>query len=153
MVTDGVLTDGSISYTESGDEIKSFHVRDGFAIRVALEKGFKVIVISERASKAVRKRLIELGVTDVYLGIRNKLETYHELKYLHNFSDDECLYIGDDIFDIPIMKEAGFCVCPVGSPQYLRDRVAYVTAAEGGRGSIREAIELVLTEQGKWANE
>ncbi len=148
---DGVLTDGYIQYTESGDEIKTFYARDGFAIREAMRQGLKVTVISERQSRATMRRLIELGVTDIYLGIRNKLETYEELKVLYNVEDKHCLYIGDDISDTPILEKVGFSCVPINAIEYLRNRVAYVSPYEGGRGCVRDVIETILLEQGKWS--
>ncbi|MCS6988910.1 MAG: HAD-IIIA family hydrolase [Chloroherpetonaceae bacterium] len=147
---DGVLTDGYIQYTESGDEIKTFYARDGFAIREAMKQGLKITVISERQSRATMRRLIELGVTDIYLGIRNKFETYQELKILHGLEDKHCLYIGDDISDLPILEKVGFSCAPINAIDYLRNRVAYVSPYEGGRGCVRDVIETVLIEQGKW---
>ncbi len=147
---DGVLTDGYIQYTESGDEIKTFYARDGFAIREAMKQGLKVTVISERPSRATLRRLIELGVTDIYLGIRNKFETYQELKVLYNVEDKECLYIGDDLSDVPILERVGFPCAPINAIEYLRNRVAYLSPYEGGKGCVRDIIETVLIEQGKW---
>lgn len=149
---DGVLTDGYIQYTESGDEIKTFYARDGFAIREAMKQGLKITVISERPSRATMRRLIELGVTDIYLGIRNKFETYQELKILHGLEDKHCLYIGDDISDLPILERVGFSCAPINAIDYLRNRVAYVSPYEGGRGCVRDVIETVLIEQGKWTH-
>jgi 3-deoxy-D-manno-octulosonate 8-phosphate phosphatase (KDO 8-P phosphatase) len=147
---DGVLTDGVIRYTESGDELKTFYARDGFAIREALRQGIKITVISERKSRAATRRLIELGITDFYLGIRNKFETYNELKVLHRVSDAECLYIGDDLDDLPVLEAVGFSCTPLNGADVLRNRVNYVSAYDGGKGCVRDVLELVLTEQGKW---
>ncbi len=147
---DGVLTDGYIQYTESGDEIKTFYARDGFAIREAMKQGLKVCVISDRQSRAAMRRLIELGVTDIYLGIRNKFETYQELKILYNVEDKHCLYIGDDISDVPVLEKVGFSCAPINSIEYLRNRVAYLSPYEGGKGCVRDVLETVLIEQGKW---
>lgn len=147
---DGVLTDGYIHYAETGDEVKTFYARDGFAIREALKQGLKITIISERQSRAVMRRLIELGVSDIYLGIRNKFETYQELKQLHGLEDKDCLYIGDDVTDIPVLEQVGFSCAPINAIEYLRSRVAYLSPYEGGKGCVRDVIETVLIEQGKW---
>ncbi|MDW8465831.1 MAG: 3-deoxy-D-manno-octulosonate 8-phosphate phosphatase [Chloroherpetonaceae bacterium] len=150
LTVDGVLTDGHINYTESGDEIRTFFARDGFAIKEALAQGLRVVVISTRPLKATMRRMIELGVTDVYLGIRNKLETYEEIKMLYGVTDEECLYIGDDYDDLPILKKVGFSATPLNGIEALRYNVGYVSAFEGGKGCVRDVIELTLVEQGKW---
>ncbi len=107
-------------------------------------------MISERQSRAALRRLIELGVTDIYLGIRNKFETYQELKTLYNVEDKHCLYIGDDISDVPVLEKVGFPCAPINSIEYLRNRVAYLSPYEGGKGCVRDVLETVLIEQGKW---
>lgn len=150
LSVDGVLTDGQLNYTESGDEVRTFNARDGFAIKEALRQGLRITVISERPSKAALRRMIELGVTDVYLGIRNKAETYAEIKFLYGVEDKHCLYIGDDVSDLPVLEKVGFSCVPLNGVEYLRNRVAYISAYEGGKGCVRDVIELVLTEQGKW---
>jgi 3-deoxy-D-manno-octulosonate 8-phosphate phosphatase (KDO 8-P phosphatase) len=150
LSVDGVLTDGQITYTESGDEIRNFFARDGFAIKEALKQGLKIVVISERDSRAVKRRLIELGVTDIYMGIRNKAETYEELKTMYQVDDKNCLYVGDDVADIPILEQVGFSCTPLNGVDYLRNHVTYVSAYEGGKGCVRDIIETVLMEQGKW---
>lgn len=150
LSVDGVLTDGQINYTESGDEIRTFFARDGFAIKEALAQGLRIVVISTRPSKATMRRMIELGVTDAYLGIRNKLETYEEIKQLYNLRDEECLYIGDDYDDMAILQKVGFSATPLNGIDALRYNVGYVSAFEGGKGCVRDVIELTLFEQGKW---
>lgn len=147
---DGVLTDGQISFTESGEEIRTFSIRDGLAFREALARGMKLGAISERDSKAALRWLNEFGVTDVVLGADDKLSAYEQLKLRFGLQDDECAYIGDDINDIPVLERAGVSVTPVSGIEYLRNRVQYVSGYEGGKGCVREIVEMVLALQEKW---
>lgn len=147
---DGVFTDGQISYSESGEEIRTFHARDGFAIKEALAKGMNIAVIAERESKAARKRLEEIGVTDVHMGVQDKMPVYEHIKARYGVSDEECVYIGDDVADIPLFEKVGISITPLNGVEYLRNRVYYVSGYEGGKGCVRDVIEMVLSIQGKW---
>ncbi|MBC8042675.1 MAG: HAD-IIIA family hydrolase [Rhizobacter sp.] len=147
---DGVLTDGRITYSESGDELKSFHARDGFAIKEALVRGLKIAVVSTRPSKAAARWLGELSDVELHLGVKDKFETYGQVKLSHGLTDAECAYMGDDISDLPALEAAGFSATPIDGHEYLRSRVAYISGYEGGKGCVRELIEMVLAEQGKW---
>ncbi|ACF13044.1 3-deoxy-D-manno-octulosonate 8-phosphate phosphatase, YrbI family [Chloroherpeton thalassium ATCC 35110] len=147
---DGVFTDGQISYSESGEEVRTFHARDGFAIQEALAKGMNIAVVSERESKAARKRLEEIGVTDITMGVKDKMPTYEAIKARYGVSDAECVYIGDDVMDLPLFEKVGVSITPLNGVEYLRNRVYYVSGYEGGKGCVRDVIEMVLAIQGKW---
>ena len=150
MDVDGVLTDGKISFSESGEEIRSFSARDRVAIKEAVARGLKFAVISDRESKATMRWLTEIGVTDVYMGVANKLDAYDEIKLRCGVQDEECAYIGDDIDDIPVFERVGLSITPISGIEYLRHRVQYVSGYEGGNGCVREIIEMVLSLQDKW---
>lgn len=149
---DGVLTDGRIGYGGCGgsEEIKFFHVRDGHGIVMARRAGLKVGVLSGRSSSANAVRAAELKLDFVYQGELNKAEGFSRLLKEQGLKAEECLYIGDDVVDIPVFRRAGLSVCVSDAPSYLDQYVHYRTAACGGRGAVREAIELVLRESGVW---
>lgn len=148
---DGVLTDGRIGYgTGSDEEIKFFHVRDGHGIVMARRAGFKVGILSGRSSAANRRRAAELKLDFVYEGELNKAEGFEKLLIEQNLSADEIMYIGDDVVDIPPFKRAGIAVCVGDAPDDLDNFIDIRTCANGGCGAVREAIEMILKEQGSW---
>jgi YrbI family 3-deoxy-D-manno-octulosonate 8-phosphate phosphatase len=146
---DGVLTDGRLGYS-SGDEIKFFHIRDGHGIKLALRAGLKVGFLSGRAAAANRKRAEELGVSFIYESKKNKSTAFRQLLTEHQLSAEECMYIGDDVIDIPPMRMAGIAVTVGDAPDYMDKYCHFRTALHGGYGAVREAIEWLLMRQGKW---
>jgi len=147
---DGVLTDGGIVIDERGVESKRFDVRDGQGITLLKRAGVEVGFVSGRSSVAVRQRARELGVKMVYQGAGSKAETYKRIKKRTRLKDENIAYVGDDINDIPLLRNAGLAVTvPDGWPG-IRPVVDYVTEAEGGRGAVREISELILTAQNLW---
>ena len=147
---DGVLTDGKIGYSQTNDEMKFFDVKDGLAINLALKAGIKVGILSGRESKANRIRGQELGLTFVYAGEKNKNEGFDKLLIEHDLQDYECLYIGDDIIDIPVLKRSGIAVVPNDAVKELDNFYDFKTSARGGNGAVREAIVWLLKETEKW---
>ena len=150
MPVEGVLSGGYMMVDGSGGENCSCFHRDAFAIREARRKGLEVAVVSGRETAACRFLMERLGVHHAYLGFENRLEAYEEFKLACGLEDGDCVYIGDDVSDIPALEKAAFSSTPIDGIEYLRDRVTYVSAYEGGRGCAREIIEMVLQEQGKW---
>lgn len=147
---DGVLNGGRITFDSRGGEICSLSVRDAVAIREALKQGLHIAVVSERDTEAYRPLLEELGVQDLYLSEGNLLEAYEAFRQLHDLSDSECAYIGDDIGDLEVLEKAGLPVTSIDGADYLRNRVGYIAGYEGGKGCVREMVEMILTHQNKW---
>ena len=143
---DGVLTDGRIIIDDRGIETKQFHVRDGQGIALLLRCGIGVGFVSAR----VRRRAKELGVHLVYEGVRDKLEAYGEIKCSLGLKDNQIAYVGDDIIDLPILRQAGLAVSVRDGWEGLRGVVDYVTSASGGQGAVREVAELLLKTQDRW---
>jgi len=140
---DGVLTDGRIGYRDDGNEIKFFHVRDGHGIVLALRAGLKVGILSGRRSLANETRAKELKLSFVYEGCHDKAEGFKTLLAEQGLKPEECMYIGDDVVDIPPMRMAGLGVAVADGVEEL-DRVChYRTKCAGGRGAVREAIEFL----------
>ena len=147
---DGVLTDGGIVLNDRGEEIKRFDVRDGHGIRLLLRAGLQIGLITGRNSKVVSHRARDLGIRIVYQKAHNKLEVYQKIKRKSRLKDREIAYVGDDIVDLPVLRRVGLAMTVKDSWAELKPQVDYVTASEGGRGAVREIVELLLKAQGKW---
>jgi len=147
---DGVLTDGTIAYDADGREIKYFNARDGHGIKLAMRAGLKVGLLSGRESEANKKRASELGLNFIYENIKDKKNGFLKLLEEHNITPEECMFVGDDLVDIPPMKMAGFAATVADAPEYLNEFCNYRSKLPGGKGAVREIIELILTEQDKW---
>ena len=147
---DGVLTDGKILINSDGELLRSFDTKDGYAMKCALVKGFKIAIITGGRNEAVRERFKELGVIDIYLGAHHKLDAYQDLMDNYDLNPEEILYIGDDIPDIPVMEKVGLGCCPADAASDVKAMADYVSHKKGGEGCVRELIEQVLRVQGKW---
>lgn len=148
---DGVLTDGRIVYTDSGDELKRFHVRDGSGLKIWQSLGLKVAVISGRRSKAVERRAAELGLAPVLLGREAKLPAFEELLAQFSLTPDQACAIGDDLPDLPVLRRCGVSIAVADACAEVRAAAGYTTRTKGGGGAVREAIEWLLTLRGEWA--
>jgi 3-deoxy-D-manno-octulosonate 8-phosphate phosphatase (KDO 8-P phosphatase) len=148
---DGVLTDGKILINSDGELLRSFDTKDGYAMKCALVKGFKIAIITGGRNEAVRERFKELGVIDIYLGAHHKLDAYQDLMDNYDLNPEEILYIGDDIPDIPVMEKVGLGCCPADAASDVKAIADYVSHKKGGEGCVRELIEQVLRVQGKWS--
>jgi 3-deoxy-D-manno-octulosonate 8-phosphate phosphatase (KDO 8-P phosphatase) len=147
---DGVLTDGSIILDNHGNELKSFHVRDGHGIKMLMNAGIYVALITGRQSKVVEKRANELGIRDVFQKCHDKTIAYDELARRYSLDDSEIAYLGDDIVDIPVLKKSGLPVVVADADETAKNFALMVTAKEGGRGAVREVCELLLKAKGLW---
>ena len=147
---DGVLTDGTISVSGGGDERKSFHIRDGSAILWARQAGIEVGLLSGRKSGATVKRAAELKIAIVVEGETDKRTAFARIATAQNLSNDQIAYMGDDLLDLPVLKLAGLSAAPADACEDVRRRVHYVTRSAGGRGAVREFIELILRGRGQW---
>lgn len=141
---DGVLTDGRVLFDKAGELGKSFNVQDGMGIRLALEAGIRVALISGRISEAVEKRASDLGIQDCLLGIQDKVSAYEELKTKYGLRDEEIACVGDDVQDLPILRRSGFGVAVGTARPSVKVEADYVTRAKGGYGAVREVVELIL---------
>jgi len=144
---DGVMTDGGIYYTNSGNEMKKFNIQDGYGIVKLQRAGIKVGIITGRVSKIVQKRAEELGITEVYQNFEHKLEVYESIKQKLNLTDAEISYIGDDEFDLPVLERVGFSAAPADAVHLVKKRVQYICKRNGGNGAVREIIDLILESQ------
>ncbi len=147
---DGVLTDGSIILDNEGNEFKIFHVRDGHGIKMLSKVGIKVAIITGRKSKVVERRAEELGITDLYQGVFKKLSVYESLLQKYRYRDEEVAFMGDDIVDIGLLKRVGFSAVPADADKGAKKWAAFISTKRGGRGAVREFIELILKSSGLW---
>ena len=148
---DGILTDGRIGYgTGSDEEIKYFHVRDGHGIKLAMRAGFKVGVLSGRQSAANARRARELGFSFVYENKKDKAAAFAELLAEQDLSAGEVLYMGDDTVDLMVMRQAGIAVTVADAPCYMDVAADFRTQHNGGQGAVREVIDQLLMQSGKW---
>jgi len=147
---DGVLTDGTIAYHSDDEVIVNFNVKDGLGIKLAQAGGIPVGIISGRSSKALQRRVEELGIDIFYQAQHDKLETYEQIKQIHAIDDDQVLYIGDDLNDLKILQKVGFKVSVQDGCNEIKEIADYVTEKPGGKGAVREVVELGLKSQGMW---
>ena len=147
---DGVLTDSSVHVTSTGEMLRTMNIRDGYAMKAAVDSGYRVCVISGGTNEGVRVRLQNLGITDVHLGAGDKVRVFEEYLLKYGLSPDQVLYMGDDIPDYHVMKKVGLPVCPKDAAPEIRGLSRYVSHYEGGRGAVRDVIEQVMKVQGKW---
>ena len=147
---DGVLTDGSVTLMPDGEHIRVMNIKDGYALQLAVKKGYKIAIISGGKSEMVRKRLLGLGITDIYLGVHTKIDVYKELIEIYNISPEEILYMGDDLPDFEVMQRIGVPTCPNDSAVEIKDISIYISDKKGGEGAVRDVIEQVLRVQGQW---
>jgi len=147
---DGVLTDGRIVLLSETEETKFFDVKDGHGIRMAARAGLKTAIISGRASFAVRARVRDLAIAYLREAAWVKTGPYEEILASEGIGDDAVCYVGDDVTDIPLLRRAGLAVAVADAVNEAKQYAHYVTRRPGGRGAVREVIELILKEQGKW---
>lgn len=149
---DGVLTDGTVILEPTGDQTRTMNIKDGYALQLAVKRGYKVAIISGGKNEIVRKRFTGLGIHDVYMGASDKWDAFDELKLTYNLSNDEIAYMGDDIPDYEIMSKIGLPACPNDAATEIKSISQYISPINGGKGCVRDLIEKVLRAQDKWFN-
>lgn len=149
MDVDGVLTDGSIIYDASGNELKAFNVKDGHGIKLLHQNHISTAIITGRRSPIVQRRAKELGIAYLFEGCEDKLEAYERLKSQLKLTDKEIAYIGDDVVDVEVMKKVGMPVAVSDAHSEVIEVALYVTKLPGGKGAVRELCDLILNSQRK----
>lgn len=147
---DGVLTDSSVHITSTGEMLRTMNIRDGFAMKAAVESGYNVCIISGGNNEGVKIRLRNLGITDTYLASPDKVETFKEYTNIYNIKPEEVLYMGDDIPDYHVMQLVGLPTCPQDASPEIKAISNYISHRNGGQGAVRDVIEQVMRVQGKW---
>lgn len=147
---DGVLTDSTVHITPTGEMLRIMNIRDGFAMKAAVESGYNVCIISGGNNEGVRIRLRNLGITDIHLASPDKVATFKEYIELYNINSEQVLYMGDDIPDFHVMQLVGLPACPQDASPEIKAISKYISHKKGGKGAVREMIEQVMKVQGKW---
>ena len=147
---DGVLTDSSILVTSDGEMLRKMNTRDGFALKVAVDAGLNVCIISGGSNEGVRKRLEGLGLKNIILGAHDKIKNLKKLMLDLGIDKNEIMYMGDDIPDIPAMSLVGLPCCPQDAAPEVKATAQYISHINGGHGAAREIIEQILKIQGHW---
>ncbi len=147
---DGVLTDGYVTVTTEGEMLRTMNIKDGFALKTAIDAGFHVCIISGGSNEGVRKRLEGLGIKDIFLGAHQKINQLETYLNDNNIKPDHVLYMGDDIPDYPVMKMVGLPCCPQDAVPEIKKISKYISHKNGGQGCVRDVIEQVLKVQNKW---
>ena len=148
---DGVLTNGMLTIMPDGEMVRHMNVKDGYAMKNALNKGYRVCIISGGTNEGVRSRLAALGIEDIYLGAHNKIQQYKKLVKKYNLQAENVLYMGDDVPDFPVMELVGLATCPNDAVREIQQISKYISDKKGGEGCVRDVIEQVLRVQEKWA--
>lgn len=147
---DGVLTDGGVLLFPGQEPIRRFHSKDGFALQLAIKKGYRIAIITGGRSQAVKERMEMLGVKDIYLGASDKIENLEELIMMYDLKREEMLYMGDDLPDYEAMTRCGVACSPADGAPEIKAIADYVSPKNGGTGCVRDVIEQTLKVQGKW---
>lgn len=147
---DGVLTDGTVIASESGDLLRTFNIKDGYALQLALKKGYHICIISGSGGPATTKRFENLGLPDVYLKVADKVEVYNAYLLQKNIAPEQVLYMGDDMPDYFVMQLVGIATCPADAVDEIKQISHYISPRKGGFSAVRDVIEKVLKVQGNW---
>lgn len=149
---DGVLTDGTALAAESGDLLRTFNIKDGYALQTALKKGYHVCIISGSGGPSTVKRFENLGLKDVFLRVGDKMPVFEQYLKEKNIKAEQVLYMGDDMPDYHVMKVVGIATCPLDAVEEIKQISHYISPKEGGKTAVRDVIEKVLKVQGNWFN-
>ncbi|MES2761953.1 MAG: HAD-IIIA family hydrolase [Bacteroidota bacterium] len=147
---DGVLTNGHVFLMESGEFIRNLNSKDGFALQLAVKKGYRIGIITGGNSQIVKKALAGLGIEDIFLSQHDKLQCYKDYINEHGLNEEEILFMGDDLPDYEVMKRVGLAVCPSDSAHEIKDICLYISNRKGGEACVRDVIEQVMRSQGTW---
>lgn len=147
---DGVMTDGRVIMDDDGRQLKNFNVRDGHGLKMIQRYGIDVVILTGRKSEVVNHRAKDLGIKEVYQGALDKKEVFEKILKKNDLTADFVAYMGDDVIDIPVLRQVGFSAAPADAEDVVKKSVDYVTEKKGGNGAVRELCEIILQAQGKW---
>lgn len=150
---DGILTDGGLYLSDSGEEFKRFNSLDGHGLKMLKASGVELAIITGRTSRCVELRAKNLGITYLHQGVSDKLGAMQELLAQLSLPPAAAAFMGDDVVDLPVMRHVGLALSVPDAPQVVRDRAHYVTLRSGGNGAVREACELLMSAQGTLDNQ
>lgn len=147
---DGVLTDGTALASESGELLRTFNIKDGYALQLAKKKGYHICIISGSTGSATQKRFENLGLPNVYLGVSDKVEVFNQFLHENQIAAEQVLYMGDDMPDYYVMQLVGIATCPSDAVEEIKQICHYISPFKGGETAVRDVIEKVLKVQQNW---
>jgi 3-deoxy-D-manno-octulosonate 8-phosphate phosphatase (KDO 8-P phosphatase) len=147
---DGVLTDGKVFFLAGQGPVRNMYTKDAFALQAAVKKGYRIAVITGGSSEIIREGLSGLGIQDIFMKQSDKLSCYKEYIYSNNLSDEEIMFVGDDLPDWEVMKRVGIAACPKDSAHEIKEISIYISDKKGGEGCARDVIEQVMRVRGDW---
>jgi len=147
---DGVLTDGKLLVLPGGVFARSMNVKDGYALQLAVKRGYKLIIISGGTSDEVKERLNRLGITHVYMQVTDKISVLKQVLEQENINWSEVLYMGDDVPDLVVMQRSAVACCPSDAVSEIKELSHYISPLPGGAGCVRDIIEKVMRSRGHW---
>lgn len=150
---DGVLTNGDIIASDSGEYLRTFNIKDGYALQLAVKRGYHVCIISGGSGAAMQRRFEGLGINNIFLGATDKVAIFNDLLTKYNLAASETLYMGDDIPDLKVMQLVGLATCPADAVPEIKAISKYISPYTGGKTAVRDIIEKVLRVQHKWFDE
>lgn len=150
---DGVLTDGKVIISDTGEPMRSMNIKDAFAIQHALKQSYRICVITGGSSPSIKTALHRLGVQDIFLKASDKLEVYKTYRDENFLKDEEILYMGDDLPDYEVIERVGAKTCPYNAVMEIKNICDYISVKNGGEGCVRDVIEQVMRLQNKWIND
>ncbi len=150
---DGVLSSDCVPLHVSGEPMRMVNIKDGYALQLAVKKGYHLAIITGGNTLAVRKRFEGLGIQDVYMGSAVKMKDFDDFVRKYGLTPDEVLYMGDDIPDFPVMRKCGFPCCPADAAPEIKEIACYISPKRGGEGCARDVIEQVMKANGDWMSD
>lgn len=147
---DGVLTNGTVQVSDSGQSLRTYHIKDGYALQLAVKRGYHVCIISGGDGPSMAKRFANLGITDVFLAAGNKVNIFNRYVADKNINPNQVLYMGDDMPDLQVMQLVGLPTCPADAVEEIKAISQYISPFKGGQTAARDVIEKVMKIQGKW---
>ena len=147
---DGVLTDGSLLVMPDGEFLRRMNIKDGYAMQLAIKRGYRIAIISGGHSSGVPIRLKRLGIEEVHMGVENKLVIYDQLLEKYGINDSQVLFMGDDVPDMPVLIRCGVPCCPLDAVTEIKNKSIYISHQDGGKGCVRDIIEQVMRLHGVW---
>ncbi|MBP5318951.1 MAG: HAD hydrolase family protein [Paludibacteraceae bacterium] len=150
---DGVLSASTITLYPNGEPMRTANIKDGYALQLAVKLGYPIAILTGASTEAIHVRFSNLGIEDIYLASAEKLENYQRFTDKHQLDDQDILYMGDDLPDLPVMQRVGVPTCPADAAVEIKALSRYISDRPGGGGCVRDVIEQVLKAQGHWMNE
>lgn len=147
---DGVLTNGQVLLLENGEFVRNMNSKDGYALQLAVKKGYRIGIITGGKSQAVKSALQGLGIQDIFLSQYDKLQCYKDYINEHDLKEEEILFMGDDLPDYEVMKRVGIAACPNNAAHEIKEISIYISNRNGGEACVRDIIEQVMRSQGTW---